>query len=439
MKTLLALVMLALSVRGGSTLNIRTAQEFINFADAVNSGSAYSDATVYLQDDIDFTGVSSNFSSIGRVVASQTSFSGVFDGQGHTISYLNLKNTNYWHYGLFGISYGATVRNLIMDKTCTVVGVSVTNSSGVDPDTLNVGGIFGFCEAYNSPCLLENNIFMGEVTFVGSTPKITNVHVAGIIGNSYAYEYTATVKNCVNYGSISFSGRADTLTMGGVVGSIAARNDGIKSYLYNCLNYGYIYNIGTLSTYITIGGVVGANSYGREEINSIVNLGYISSINTGKTSNDVLKRIGSLTGILYQIELSNSYWVSFSNYDFAGQNNGGSTLECSNFSSTTFTLVSPVSVGSYSGNSLISALNAGSELYASRGYSKWLLNKNINAVSFLVNGNPLIKVNSQVILIPSLADGVSKKFSGWYTDSSCTSLLTNYEISTSTTLYGKLA
>ena len=57
MNALLAFALLALTAVRGEVVNIKTAQDFILFANNVNAG-VNTAATVYLQNDIDFTGVS---------------------------------------------------------------------------------------------------------------------------------------------------------------------------------------------------------------------------------------------------------------------------------------------------------------------------------------------------------------------------------------------
>ena len=142
------------------------------------------------------------------------------------------------------------------------------------------------------------------------------------------------------------------------------------------------------------------------------------------------------------ITMKYSYWVAESGYDAVGYFNDGkgSVYGCTNFSSSTLQLLNPVSVGKYQGKSLIQALNARADFNLTAKYSRWVLNKDNNAVTFAVNGVvPYFKMDSQLILTPSLADGVSKKFDGWYTDNTYTTKLTDFELSGDTNLYGKFA
>lgn len=69
-------------ISAGDALVIHNATEFIAFGNAVNGGSNYLGNTVFLANDIDFNGYSSQFTIIGTT---SKNFRGTFDGQGHTI------------------------------------------------------------------------------------------------------------------------------------------------------------------------------------------------------------------------------------------------------------------------------------------------------------------------------------------------------------------
>ena len=443
MKALLAFALLALAaVRSGAeTININNAQEFIQFSNDVSSGKNM-DATVFLDNDIDFTGLSDQFKPIGNGYSNL--FTGVFDGQGHTISHLTIKNTNLYEFGIFSESSGTTIRNLIVDSTCSIAG---SRRSGVpyEPLFLFVGGIIGKCEPYlEKDCIIENNVFMGKVNYADDTPADYYVTLGGIVGEVGTYfddGYISAVRNCVNYGTISFTGAADIVTIGGVVGQnrLSMGSSYHATKIYNCLNYGIIMHSGTSRKSLYIGGVLGSDYSGYIDVDNIVNMGPISVNNGGAPSRTY---VGTLIGsISTTSKVSNSYWVTDSKYDVVGKNYPGSTVtQCTNFTSATFTLMESVKVGSYSGKSLIQALNARADARSSEKYSKWVLNKDNNAVTFAVNGEvPFFKMSAQLILTPGLADGVSKIFDGWYTDAACTTKLTNFEVNADLNLYGRFA
>ena len=146
--------------------HINTTEDFIDFSKFVNSGISYNGTTMFLDADIDFSGgLSEQFEPIVYY-----SFQGTFDGQGHTISNLAM-NSSLWYVGLFGYSMYATIRNVVLDSSCSVVS-SYSSSS-----TAYVGGIIGRCDG----CTIENNMNIGSITFIGSTTN-GNLYLGGIIG-----------------------------------------------------------------------------------------------------------------------------------------------------------------------------------------------------------------------------------------------------------------
>lgn len=102
------------------TYNISSAGELVDFSDKVNSGSNFTGTTVYLINDIEFTDkLSQNFKPAGSSTSEDDfkSFNGIFDGQGYTVSNLNI-NSSAIDVGLIGYSLGSTVKNVVIDSTC---------------------------------------------------------------------------------------------------------------------------------------------------------------------------------------------------------------------------------------------------------------------------------------------------------------------------------
>ncbi len=139
-------------------------------------------------------------------------YSGIFNGNGKTVSGLYLNNSSANNVGLFGYVQGGTVQK---------VGVVDSYFSG---DT-NVGGVVG----RKSSGPVENCYNTGTVS--GSE------NVGGVVGSN-----TGTVKNCYNIGSVS-----GDKNVGGAVGY---NTDTVK----NC------YNIGSVSGDKNVGGAVGYNT-----------------------------------------------------------------------------------------------------------------------------------------------------------------------------------
>ena len=122
-KTMLSFIPLTLLLCGavyGAEHHIKTADEFVAFSNNVNKGTSYSGYTVFLDSDIDLTG-----KAINPIGSQKKYFIGSFDGQGHVISNLQMlvSSSTYCLSGLFGYTTGATVKNVVMDESC-----SITNS-----------------------------------------------------------------------------------------------------------------------------------------------------------------------------------------------------------------------------------------------------------------------------------------------------------------------
>ena len=101
----------------GTKVWISSVEEFIQFKDNVNSRTSYSGTTVFLDSDLDMSLAWKSFEPIGDY--KYECFLGVFDGQGHTISNL-VMNSSLQYAGLFGYSEGLTIKNVILDSSCSI-------------------------------------------------------------------------------------------------------------------------------------------------------------------------------------------------------------------------------------------------------------------------------------------------------------------------------
>ena len=93
---------------------IGTPQELQVFSQAVNAGNSYENKRVILTRDIDMSEIE-NFTPIG-IWRGETSFQGVFDGNGYTISNLTIMGDEEANLGLFG-SLGGVVCNLTIEDS----------------------------------------------------------------------------------------------------------------------------------------------------------------------------------------------------------------------------------------------------------------------------------------------------------------------------------
>ena len=397
---------------------ITTVSSFTTFANNVNSGTTYSGTTVFLDADLSLSG-----QTVGVIGTSATyQFRGVFDGQGYAIS--NLKMTSSVQYtGLFGYSTGLIIRNVVLDSSCSIISSYASNAS-------YVGGIIGYLYSNNRMCYIENIVNMGSVSFSGVASGYS-LYLGGIAGYLYVPSVSGSnnvyVKNCANYGSVAHTGTTSSSYIGGVFGY--SENPPSFNRFYNCLNYGSITHTGTTSSTLNLGGIAG-----------FIKDTYIyNSVSAGKITSSKSTSIGSVVGRAS----SNTHTIycyhssELSGYSVYGTGTTSSSY-VSRYDSTTFSLAQIVSIKGYSGDSLFDALNAYSDYSASSYYSHWLLNKGSNTISFTINGraNP-IKMNSQIILFPNIANEGNLHFDGWYTSSACTSRLDPFEVTSDTSLYGK--
>jgi uncharacterized protein YjdB len=242
-----------------TTFTIYDAGQLAGLAVLVNNGTSnFSGKTIILGNNIDLSAYASGDGWI-PIGDNSRRFSGVFDGNGKTISNLTINRTSDNYIGLFGYvgGYvsGGTVQNL------GIVNASINGGS-------NVGGIAGIVQQDSS---ITNCYSTGVISGTGNSAG----GIAGSVTNS-------SIANCYSTGSVSGSGNY----VGGIAGSV-----GSSSSITNC------YSTGAVSGNINVGGIAGS-------------VGYYSSItncyNTGGAvsgSNDV----GGIAGDVLSSSITNCY------------------------------------------------------------------------------------------------------------------------------------
>ena len=156
-----------------------------------------------------------SFNIIGTTWENQ--FTGIFDGNGHTISNLTITVSRYLGYvGMFGLlGTGAEVMNL---------GVVEVNTTGLGN---YVGGLAGYNDG-------------GSVTGCYSTGVISgNWHIGGLVGYN-----SGNVTSCYSTGAVIGKGE----DVGGLVGQNQSQGKILQSY-----------SISTVSGKDNVGGLVGSN------------------------------------------------------------------------------------------------------------------------------------------------------------------------------------
>ena len=228
----LCLAMVPISAFAAGKTAIRTVDDLLQFAKAVDNGEYddETDAVVSLEEDLDLTDIA--WTPIGSVFAADGTllhyFSGKFYGNGHTISNLdfseNYGKTEYPSFGFFSEVYGAEISGL------TIQGkLDVSNSGYVYFGT--VAGVAA--DSKISDCA-------SDVSFT-DTDKYINGTVA-LCG----YAINSTIEYCQNKGNFSITKDVTSFQMGGIVG--LAQNSTVQ----------YCANTGDMTSWTPhTGGIVG--------------------------------------------------------------------------------------------------------------------------------------------------------------------------------------
>ena len=204
---------------------ISTADGLKWFRDKVNSATKAADTQICaeLTEDIDLSGEEWTPIGIGqRFHWGIRSYSGIFDGKGHTIKNLSIDNSSANFVGLFGYVYGGTIRNLTVSGSVKGSGHTGGIAGGAD------GGTFENCA---NLCVVQSDSTAGGTTggIIGFAPfgetlivrdcynvgSITGRHAGGIIG--LCNNMAETISNCYNAGTVT-----GTANAGAIIGSYSS-------------------------------------------------------------------------------------------------------------------------------------------------------------------------------------------------------------------------
>ena len=271
---------------------ISTAEGLKWFRDKVNSAKTKEETKIcaVLTEDIDLNNEPWTPIGIGEDTRKEDlPYSGTFDGNGHTISGLNV-NYGDKNGGLFCYVKSATIKNL------TVAG-SVTYSSG---DGIVYGGIVGYADSSTienctNRCTVTGRWYAGGIVgwsadsdiigcanFGNISSPFRSGGICGIvIGQVDAYGIDATIRDCYNVGMVS----------GKYAGGITGQSDSgsIDILIANC------YNVGSLHGSDNTGEIIG-DPLSASSLTTIDNCYYLPTGNSASTSKRVIvKRTGSKT------------------------------------------------------------------------------------------------------------------------------------------------
>lgn len=227
--------------------------------------------------DIDMAEVQ-NFEPIG--IATSSTFCGIYDGNGHSISNLTVNRRDNQNTGLFGIMgkqaalLNLTFINPTLSSTKTYTGTAAAQSAGIirnvkvqgadiSGSTSYVGGVVG-----SSTGIIDNVWCSGSVSansFLGGIVGASNGHIynayseaditlklkSGIVGGiagSVAGD-TVVVRDCLFAGTVT--DKLGSSTIGGIAGYMQMAS------VSACANHGYIYSKSVSNNTTAVGGIAG--------------------------------------------------------------------------------------------------------------------------------------------------------------------------------------
>ena len=269
---------------------IGTAQEMAWLAYAVNNQMESAGYCAVLTADIDLGYC--QWPVIGVLSSNgQRAYTGTFDGQGHTVSGLNITSLGgRQKLGLFGVAQDAVIENLTVRGNIDLTGVRSYDSNMAG---YIIGGLLGSGEG--SGVTIRNCVSQVDisVSFVNDQ-RAQRASVGGLVGR-FSGSGVHEITNCRNEGRIYtafepgayyLGGSGGNGGQGGIVGFIGA-----SAQLERCVNTGTVY----AGRAAGVGGIVG--NAGDSGVTITLN----QCANQGAVSNDtggVLLRKGGTGGII---------------------------------------------------------------------------------------------------------------------------------------------
>ncbi|MFR9629039.1 MAG: fimbrillin family protein [Rikenellaceae bacterium] len=202
--------------------------------------------------EIDFNNLDGyTWTPIGKHIdSSNDGYSGTFDGNGYDIENLDIEVSNDKHQGLFGLTNGATLKNI------SLVGITVEGS-------IYVGGLAGEI----SGTTINNCSVSGSSSVEGDN------NVGGLVGSS---DSDVEITNCYVSGSVT--GDVDGACVGGIVGCVGNQGTNIT----NCYNKSSVSGSNAYSQYqVSVGGIVGLDNASNNP-SAITNCYNVGGISGGK-------------------------------------------------------------------------------------------------------------------------------------------------------------
>lgn len=243
--------------------------DWLTYNYILNNNLILNDVVLTWSDD----GICTNEESLNEwtpIGSSSAKFTGIFDGNGFTVSGLYINDSDASYVGLFGYAQNATLTNLSIVNSFvfgnSYVGSLVGNLNNSWDDsvhTLAYCQFSGFIRAYTSYAGGIVGSSGGKAAYLKNFGTVCASSVAGGISGSGPY----SLKNSSNYGKVFYlQGSSSDGLKGNRFGGLTGYGD----YCIDCVNYG------TVTGLSRVGGIYGYSGGGTYEVENCENRGTIS-------------------------------------------------------------------------------------------------------------------------------------------------------------------
>ncbi len=264
------------------TVTLAEASDLAGLAKMVNEGNFPTGYTVLIDKDMDMSG--KPFTPVGNAYTRKSSgltddkgFTGVIDGQNHSISNVNIDGSSLPDNGIAAVfttvsGENSAIKNINFENLTIDGGAAeqvgaiglIVNGASVE----NVNILSGSIKAVEASGLVARMMRTGSIKNCNNAAEIVSQkgNAGGIVGAAYynSLDGMMTIENCHNTGNVT----SGNVSAGGIVGLSAAN-------VTNCTNSGTI----TVANN-SVGGIVGG-IYSSGTISGCTNNGKI--INNGSS------------------------------------------------------------------------------------------------------------------------------------------------------------
>ena len=314
-----------------------------------NGGKDFAGKTIILEDNIE---LGSDYKLI-------KTFSGVFEGNNHTITLNKPEDYDYFeHLGgaIFNVITGtdAEVRNLNVSGEAYIAGIAIylkndavisncNNSANItSPNGENVPGCGGIVGELSDGGVIINCKNEGTITYNSTNNKGCGGIVGAISGNTIG-KRNSIIANCINNEEIirvQIEGEDNEVaSIGGICGEVTG-----KAAIYNCVNTqnGSVTSLTNTNVTDKIGGITGYCSvsfYDEEFLSLPADMGIFNCYNSGRIScenNSSSKYVGGIVG---QGHVAYARWIFYTIRVTNTVNNDDATFSIGNIINSNNTVV----------------------------------------------------------------------------------------------------